>query len=523
MEKRLLLGLSKNQLFGAILILGTLLIYAPSLFFQFLYYDDNLYVFENLPIQSGFTADFFKWVLTANVSSNWHPLTLVLHTLDWQLYGNWAGGHHLTSVILHAINALLVFLLFLRMTNSAGKSFLLAAFFAWHPVKVESVAWVAERKDVLSTLFALLAIHVYVRSIKSNSKLTLAALTSSLALFACSLMSKPMYVTLPLILFLFDFWPLARNDKTIYFKIIEKIPFCVLSAASCWVTLQYQSASGSVHHFADAAPWIRIATLAQAYWDYIALFFWPSKLSIFYPYIPIPHPLASAVLGFFLVLFTGWLWTQRKKIAAVWIGWLIFITGLLPVIGIVNVGAHWIACRYLYWPSTGLAIMAVWGIESVIIKFNLQKKMVLILGILGIAIYTLIGSNYLSHWQNTFTLFNYCLKNEPNAWALHANLHTAYGREGKHEEAAAHLIQAIGILPEYENRAKLIWFDYFMMGKVFWMHGETQQAVNRFKKAKHILDSIPDNLLAAETLSERTQLNNCLAADNSKNLNECKF
>jgi tetratricopeptide (TPR) repeat protein len=163
--------------------------------------------------------------------------------------------------------------------------------------------------------------------------------------------------------------------------------------------------------------------------------------------------------------------------------------------------------------------MAIWGMGEI----KLPKNILLGLAAVSIATYTLVCSNYLGYWQNTYKLFDYCLKNEPNAWALHANLHTAYGRDGKHEKAAEHLIEAIGILPDYEKRAKINWFDYFMMGKVFWKRGQAQQAFDSFKKSKHLIDAIPAELLTSETLPERTQLNDCVAAFNSGKPEACRF
>ncbi len=500
------------------MVLGTILLYLPAFFFQFIYYDDNEYVFENMHVQAGvFSPVFLKWFLSAIVSANWHPLTLVSHALDIQLFGLWPGGHHLTSVLIHAVNAWLVFFLFSRMTKSPGKSFLIAALFAWHPVKVESVAWIAERKDVLSTFFMLLSLLAY--TAQTNLKNTRGLILTTV-FFIASLLCKSMYVTLPLILLLFDFWPLRRTES---WKMLIKEKLFIFGIALLFgrITLLAQASGGAIHHFADYPPLIRFANIAQAYWDYIALYFWPAKLSIFYPFIPNAHILRSLLIGIILLTITVILFIRREKMPALCIGWYLFGLTLLPVIGIITIGAHWIACRYLYWPSLGLSIILVWGGEFLFEKFPIAKKIrsFLIAAILGA--YLAVCSNYLSYWQNSYKLFQHATEAVPNNWIAHVSLRAAYGRDGNHKKAAEHLIEAMKIFPDITNRIPIQWLDFYYMGKLNWDKNQIPQAESFLREAnRRLAQEKPENIYA-DSKPERDRLAVCLRAFDAKNPKGC--
>ncbi len=519
-------SLTPTRLACWLLALGTFLLYAPALYFQFLYYDDNEYVFENLHIRSGLTLDFFQWFWNARVSANWHPLTLLSHAIDVQLYGMWAGGHHLTNILFHTVNAILLFMLFNRMTKSAGKSFLLAAIFAWHPVKVESVAWIAERKDVLSTFFALLCMLAYAwgkeqRTRNKDNSVKYFVLCS--LFFVLSLLSKPMYVSIPVILLLFDFWPLQRQDKNFFNLLIEKIPLILLSALSCLLALKYQSDGGAIKTYADLPAAVTVANLAQAYWDYILLFLFPLKLSIFYPYVPNAHVPLSLFIASLLVTGTALLGWKRNRIPVLWVGWCIFLISLLPVIGIVKLGSHWIACRYLYWPSVGLALILIWGGAAVIEKLPLLRKPLLI----GMAI-LLLGwgvttARYLEKWQNSYVLFTHAEKTVPDNWIAHINLRAAYGRDGQHEKAAEHYLAAIKIFPGVLQKIKPHWLDFYYMAKVNWRQGQRLQAESFFKEAARLIALTPPEKMHPDTLEDRKILTNCLAAIESNQPESCVF
>ncbi len=516
-------SLTPTRLACWILALGTFVLYAPTLFFQFLYYDDNEYVFENLHIRGGLTLDFLQWFWNARVSANWHPLTLLSHALDAQIYGMWAGGHHLTSVLFHIANALLVFILFHRITQSAGKSFLLAAIFAWHPVKVESVAWIAERKDVLSTFFALLSMLAYEQSSRPETQGPKKKWLLSLTCFALSLMSKPMYVSLPIILLLFDFWPLQRKDKNFFGLLVEKVPFIVLSAVSCLIALKYQSEGGAIKNFTHLPLAVHVANIAQAYWDYIFLFLLPAKLSIFYPYTPNSHVSLSLLIALFFSAVTGLLFWKRNIVPALWVGWCLFLVCLLPVIGIVKLGSHWIACRYLYWPSIGLSFILIWGCGAIIQKLTSLRKLFLIGAAILLVVWSIATARYLEKWQNSYVLFTHAKKTVPENWIAHINLRAAYGRDGNHEKAAEHYLEAIKIFPDVLEKIEPHWLDFYYMGKINWKRGQIPQAESFFKEAARLIAATPPKKLHPDTSDERKVLASCLAAIQSNQPQSCAF
>ncbi|HRK61304.1 MAG TPA: tetratricopeptide repeat protein [Candidatus Omnitrophota bacterium] len=504
------------------LAIGTLVLYAPAVFFQFIYYDDNEYVFENARLQAGLSLSFVKWAFTTFHFSNWHPLNWLSYAIDWELYGFWAGGYHATNILFHTANVLLVFFLFSRITRSPAKSFLIAALFAWHPVRVESVAWISERKDVLSTFFVLLSVIAYAKFVSFEEKRKRLFYFLTLFLFICSLMSKPMYVTLPVILLFFDFWPFERTEPWLK-RLAEKIPFALLSAASSYVTIKAQSLSGAIHHFADYPYWVRFANIAQAYWDYIFLFLWPAKLSIFYPYFPNAHVGRSLLIALILILITLVLFLQRKKQPALWVGWAFFGIMLFPVTGVITIGSHWITCRYLYGPAIGLSLVAIWGIASLLPKIRLPKTVVHILAASVLAGYFISASIYLTYWQNSHKLFQHALETIPRNWVAHVNLRAAYGRDGDHDKAAEHLIQAIKIFPDVTNRIPLHWLDFYYMGKAYWNRGQIPQAQSFFKEtARRIAEAKPEEL-HPRTEATRRGLANCIISIDAGRPQDCVF
>ncbi len=326
--------------------------------FDFVNYDDPDYVTNNPHVRGGITPDGLAWALTSGDDANWFPLTRISHMLDCQLFGLDSGRHHLTSVLLHALAVLLLFAFLHRATGARWPSAFVAFLFALHPLHVESVAWVSERKDVLCALFWFLALWAWVRfTLKpSRSRYLLAV-----AAFCLGLMSKPMIVTLPFVLLLLDFWPLRRG-----LRIREKLPFFALSAASAVVTVLVQKSSGAVETLSTVAPVLRLENAAVSYMVYLAKTFWPSALAVFYPYpanLPAWQPVlaALAILG---ISAAVWMSCRRHPYLAV--GWLWYLGTLVPVIGLVQVGSQARADRYMYVPMVGLAIMLAWGAADVL-------------------------------------------------------------------------------------------------------------------------------------------------------------
>ena len=523
----------KNHLLGLVLLLATFLLYSPALFFQFLLYDDNNYIYENPHLQLGLSLHFLKWAFTTFYFSGWTPLTWLSWALDWKLYGLWPGGYHLTNIIFHAANSWLVFILFSRMTGAIGKSFLIAAIFAWHPVAVESVAWISERKDVLSTFFILLSLLQYAAYVKSKEQ-TIGGTNKNTNFILCfvffilSLLCKSMYVTFPIILILFDFWPLARKEKWLP-RIVEKIPFILFSAEVGYITLRAATSGGAVKS-ADSFPlFIRAAKIAQTYWDYIFLYLWPAKLSIFYPYLNDTNAIQALAVSLFFLILTGVLFFRRKKIPALWVGWCLFVISLMPVIGMIPIGAHWIACRYLYWAATGLSIFFIWGGETFLKKINFNGNAIRIIIALILVAYLSTTSIYLKYWKNSDVLFKHALDVAPNNSNVHMILRSVYGRNGDHMKATEHLLAAIDISPSLLDSLPLIkWTDLYWMGAVSLNMGNMLKAESYLREAAELLakkhpQGIARNMLLrddSETLM-RDNLENCLAAFDSKNPSAC--
>lgn len=387
---------------GGALALLTVLAFLPALANGFVLLDDPLYVTANTKVRQGITYDGLVWALTANVANNWHPLTVLSHMLDVEVFGLAPTGHHLTSLLLHLASVLLLFEALRRMTGSVFRSALVAALFAVHPTRVESVAWVAERKDVLSGLFWMLALLAYVAWVHRPSvgRYLLVALAVTLGLAA-----KPMVVTLPFLLLLLDLWPLGRRG--IGKLILEKIPLFALSAASSVATLLYQKTSLAP---LEVLPWdLRLANAVVSYATYLGKAFVPRDLAVFYPFpreIPAWKVAGSVVL---LALLTGFaLWRARRS-PWLLLGWLWFLGTLVPVIGLVQVGRQAMADRYTYLPYIGLFLAVVWGIGEIVERraaFRLVLGVLSVLAILGFAGMTRAQAR---QWRDSVTLFRHAL------------------------------------------------------------------------------------------------------------------
>ena len=359
------------------LILFTGLCYWPITHNGFVSFDDPQYILENQHVTSGLTWSGIAWAFGSGYASNWHPLTWLSHMLDCNLYGLNPAGHHLTNLLLHAAVSLLLFLLLKQATGSLWRSFLVAAFFAWHPLHVESVAWASERKDVLSAFFFLLTLLAYTRYVRTlplrengfNRQNPLTFYLLSLFLFALGLMSKPMLVTTPFVLLLVDFWPLNRlavpNEKPALARLrpllFEKIPFLALAFAASVVTFLVQKADGAVASLESHPFPLRAANAIVSYVRYLGKTFWPADLCVIYPY-PKQWSLAIVLVSLFLLSFICLLVCWRvKKYPYLFTGWFWFLGMLVPTIGLVQVGRQAMADRYLYLPSIGLFVALIWG------------------------------------------------------------------------------------------------------------------------------------------------------------------
>ncbi len=447
-------------LIGLVLVGVTLVVYSPMLTHSFLEYDDNVYVTGNPIVQRGLTVDGWTWAWTTLYFENWHPLTWLSHMLDCQLFGLSPAGHHLTNLLFHLANVLLVFLVLRRMTGATWRAALVAALFALHPLHVESVAWVAERKDVLSTFFGLLAARAYVRYVERPGPVWYGLL---LAFFALSLLAKAMLVTLPALLLLLDYWPLRRfpakadpisggiqttRPASLLRLLGEKVPLLILSAGLCVVTLLAKPEATAVS--LERSPLGgRIANTLTAYAAYLRKMVWPSDLAVFYPHAGgnwswLPVIAASLVLAGLTVLAVG----LRRQRPALFVGWFWYLGTLIPVIGLFQFNMQAMADRYTYFPLIGIFLALAWCIPE---RWGPepQARAWLAVGVGGaLAACLILTSFQIATWQDDNTLWRHTLQvTENNSWA-EFELGTYLYNHDQREDGKAHLQRAVQLDPD---------------------------------------------------------------------------
>lgn len=420
-------------------------------------FDDGTYVLSNPHVSSGLTIDGIRWAFTASYASNWHPLTWISHMLDWQLYGSNGAGHHLTNLLFHMANTMLVFALLCWMTGHRRRSLFVAALFAIHPLHVESVAWIAERKDVLSTFFGLLTIAAYLHYVRRPQARRYMLVVLA---FVLSLLSKPMMVSLPFMLLLLDYWPL-RREVSARKLILEKIPLMALVAASCLVTLWAQHAGGSMISVARMPFGVRAANAAVSCAGYIAKMFWPQNLAVFYP-----HPLATLpvwqVIGSVLFTAAGFAAAVAcvKKRPYVTVGWLWYVITLVPVVGLVQVGVQAMADRYTYVPLLGIFIALTWLAADTYERLTSARetpwKRVLPAVVATAIVLTLAARTFVEvgYWRNSETLFTRAIEVTPKNLLAHYNLALEVQKLGRFSEAAEHYRAVLQIDPNNVDATK---------------------------------------------------------------------
>jgi len=444
--------LSENQLFAlAALALGviTLYLYWPVWGDDFINTDDKAYVTENLRVTSGLTMANARWALTTTEQANWHPLTWISHMVDCQLFGLQAGAHHMVSVLFHIANSLLLLLVLKDLTGAFWRSVIVAALFAWHPMHVESVAWAAERKDVLSTFFWMLSLLGYVRYARTRKWIPYIL---SLVFFAAGLMSKPMVVTLPLVLLLLDWWPLNRvTGKDWRRLLLEKIPFFALMLAGCTVTYFAQKSGGAISN----PGWLeKIGSAAVAYINYVSKLVYPVKLA--FPYSQNGHDpvLWAIVSALLLVVWSGLAILKGKEKPYFIVGWFYFLGTLVPTIGIIKVGGQTMADRYSYIPSIGLFMVIVWGVYD-LLKSQPNRRMIFLLG--GVASLTLcftLCATQISYWRNSLTLFWHTLSVTEDNYLADDWMGEACRDAGRHGQALYLFSESARITPRYVSTQK---------------------------------------------------------------------
>jgi len=449
---------SKERILIVYIVLAaiTLAVYWQVNQYDFVNLDDNLYVTENRHIQSGITLDGFCWAYSTKHAGFWLPLVWLSFMFDYQLYGLNAGGYHLTNLILHILSVLLLFWLFNRMTGAVWRSAFIASLFALHPLHLESVVWITERKDVLSAFFWMLTLCLYVYY---TEKPIIKRYLLVLFPFICALMSKPIVVTLPFVLFLLDYWPLgrwikdvptSRNNSTVML-IGEKIPFIVLTVISSIVTIGTQNTAGAIVSMERFPFSVRIANVMISYVAYLRKIFWPVDLAVFYPY-ELSLPLGEILIsGLILILITATVLYYIKKMPFLFVGWFWYLGTLIPVIGLVQVGTQAMADRHTYIPSIGIAIMLAWGIPSLIKSEEIRKKLLFTAAIAALAIFSVLTWQQCGYWKNSITLFNHALQVTKDNYLVHNNLGLTLFIEGKTEEAIYHYNEAIRIKKNYDD------------------------------------------------------------------------
>lgn len=565
------------------LLLTTVLPYWQVHNHDFISYDDPTYITQNKDVQKGLTLDGIIWAFTTGHASNWHPLTWISHMLDCQLFGLNAWGHHLMSLFFHIMNTVLLFLVLRRMTGlPAGGSLMLhsfsdgarfgpqacavwqsafvAALFALHPLHVESVAWAAERKDVLSTSFWFLTMFAYVHYVeKPETKRYVLVLI----LFALGLMAKPMLVTLPFVLLLLDYWPLgryqgvtagdvnkrqmskiftSRSGRSLLFRLVwEKIPMFGLVAASSAVTFVVQEKSGAMATLEGVPFGARIGNAAIAYIRYIEKMVWPSDLAVFYPHPGYALSMWQVVIASLALVSVTVLVIRRLPYSPYLpIGWLWYLGTLVPVIGLVHVGGQSMADRYTYIPLIGLFIIIAWGIPDFLKRWPHRVATQALLGSTVLVAYAILTWQQVGYWRDSTTLFDHAIKSTAENWVAHLhmglaldaqgktvdairrfseavrikpknevmqnNLGASLWKQGRYEEALTHCAEALRLKPDYADA-------HNNMGMILGRQGRMDEALTHFKEAIRINPSLGDaHYNLGLTLAREGRLEEAIAA-----------
>jgi tetratricopeptide (TPR) repeat protein len=502
----------RKSIIGLLLILLTFAVYYRLSGYEFVNYDDDLYVTANAQVQKGLTLKNLVWAFSTTDIANWHPLTWISHQLDVRLWGMDSGRHHLTSVLFHIANGLILFLALNQMTGALWRSAAVAALFALHPINVESVAWVAERKNVLSTFFWVLTMWSYSRYTENPARRRYLMV---LFFFMLGLMAKPMLVTLPFVLLLLDYWPLKRfqfesalmtrplnihadikttgtvellqsnipsgpnavsRNITILFLIREKIPLFVLSAVSCWVSFLAQQGAGAVRSMEAIPLTSRVANALVSYVAYMGKMILPFKLAVFYPYPTAIPGWKVAGAGVILILVFGLAWKIRKRYPYVLVGWLWYMGTLVPVIGFVQVGAQAMADRYAYVPLIGLFIAIVWGIAELADGWPYCRKPISVASIMMVGILCATTWTQLGCWKNSVELFRHALEVTAGNAVAHNNLGNALSSLDENDEAYKHYAEALRIQPHFANA-------HYNMARILTDRGELDEALGHYEAA----------------------------------------
>ena len=501
-------------LISLLLAVASVALYSPALHYQFSNLDDPGYVVENEHVKYGLDWDTVQWAFTTFDNTFWHPVTWLSHALDCHLYSLDAGKHHRTNVLLHAVNAVLLFWILLEATGYMGRSAMVAALFALHPINVESVVWISERKNVLSMMFFLLALGAY-QWYASKPRVSRYSLV--LLLYALGLMAKNQVITLPFVLLLWDYWPLRRMfaggleasvpvttaaipPKGLRWLLLEKVPLFILSAASAVITLEARRA-GNMMNTLHPYPFVtRLGNAIVSYLRYIGKAFWPSHLAVVYPYPGNSIRTWQVVAGVLFLLATSTLVIMARRRRYLLVGWFWFVGTLVPMIGLVQVGVHGMADRYAYLPMVGLFIMICWSVADFAEERHISTAWLAGVSTAALLALTLIAHRQVGYWRDNVTLWSHTVQVTQGNWFAEEYLGASLLRTGQREDAMAHLRTAAAIYPQ---QAQI----FFFMGTCEQERGNLQQAIEQYRKVISLTQNdIPTNAwlryLAFKNLTE---------------------
>jgi Flp pilus assembly protein TadD len=512
---------------GVLLVLGTAVLYWPATRCDFVNLDDSLHVTSNVLVQKGLTWEGLRWIFLHPVANNWHPLTALSHMAVCQVCGLNPWGHHLANVVVHALNAGLVFALLQVMTGAAWRSLLVAALFSFHPLRVESVAWVTERKDVLSGFFGLLALLAYARYTQGRmqkpampnaphaTRHTLHAFLFyllSLFFLALGLMSKPMLVTWPLVMLLLDYWPLGRiqtaaASDTSAFRtaaedgqhatrnpphvsrftfhvpraallplLFEKIPFFMLAALMSFVTFVVQQRGGALTAGESLPLGARLGNAPISYCRYLGKLFWPADLAVVYPH-PGYWALWKVVAAVGLIAgISVVVWMQRRRHPYLLVGWLWYCGTLVPVSQVIQTGGHAMADRWTYLPSLGVLILAIWGGYELTRGWRCQSAAWSVAGVVGIVLCLALTRHQLGYWRDSESLLRHALAVTENNELAHRNLGVALYQKGQNDEAIRQFEEGVRLKPDYA-------YSHYNLGIAFDKQGRVDEAIRQLQEA----------------------------------------
>ncbi len=444
-EKATFFDRNRSIVVMLVLVFLIAVIYAATLGFDFINLDDDQYVTNNPFVRSGLNFGVIRWALTAFYAANWHPITWLSHALDVTFFGVEAGGAHAVNVIFHTANSILLFYVVRLATGRFWESAAVAAIFAVHPTHVESVAWIAERKDVLSTLFWLLSTLFYIKYVRNTANRMF--YIASLVLFAVGLAAKPMLVTLPFTLLLLDYWPLERIEnfdiKKIWPLAREKLPFFALAAASSVVTIFAQQAGGAIQSTTIIPFTARLANAVVAYAKYAAMMFYPADLGVWYPFEANINPVVIAISAVVVIAISAVCIWQIRTRKYLFVGWFFFLGTLVPVIGILQVGRQALADRYTYVPYIGLSIAVAWLAADMFKRFKLPVQAVAAVGGIVVLALSTVAFKQVSYWKNAETIAERTLSVTRNNYLIESNYCNYLERLNRLDEAAAQCRAAI--------------------------------------------------------------------------------